>query len=139
MILLSCGNTWNCLPLYQAPSSDETYASNDDDSADWSVHSDWLDVLDDHNMTKSTETVEATQGTELPIGLHWDYSSKIHSTNEMKMEPTLTQVKPDAHKLFKTPLDAVMAVFPLLFWETITDQINKYAQYKIKKDKLIKR
>jgi hypothetical protein len=49
------------------------------------------------------------------------------------MEPTPTQVKPDARKLFKTPLDAVMAVFPLLFWETITDQFNKYAKYKIKK------
>jgi hypothetical protein len=47
------------------------------------------------------------------------------------MEPTPTQVKPDARKLFTTPLDAVMAVFPLLFWELITDQINKYAQYKI--------
>jgi hypothetical protein len=72
MILLSCNNIWNCLPCTRP----HTYASNDDDSADWSVHSDWLDVLDDHNMTKSTETVEATQRTELPIGLHWDYSSK---------------------------------------------------------------
>jgi hypothetical protein len=89
--------------------------------------------LDDHNLTKSTEIVEISQATELPIGLHWDYSSEIHSTNERKMEPNATQVKPDARKLFKMPLDAVMAVFPLLFWETITDQFNKYAKYKIKK------
>jgi hypothetical protein len=93
-------------------------------------------------MTKSTETVEAAQGTELPIGLHWDYSSKINSTDERKMEPTPTEVKQDARKLFKTPLDAVMAVFPLIFWETITEQINKYAQYKIKRrqvDQKVKR
>jgi hypothetical protein len=35
-----------------------------------------------------------------------------------------------------------MAIFPLLFWETITDQINKYAEFKIKKrlrEKKVKR
>jgi len=29
--------------------------------------------------------------------------------------------------MFKMPIDSVMAIFPLLFWETKTEQINKYA------------
>jgi hypothetical protein len=39
------------------------------------------------------------------------------------------QVKPEATKLFKTPIDAVMAVFPLLFWETVTNEIDRYAAF----------
>jgi hypothetical protein len=35
-----------------------------------------------------------------------------------------------------------MAVFSMIFWETICDEVNKYTQYKItqkQKDKLVKR
>ena len=53
--------------------------------------------------------------TELPYGLHWDYAGSISNTNENKMDPMPTTVKPEATKLFKTPIDAVMAMFPLLF------------------------
>jgi hypothetical protein len=71
--------------------------------------------------------------TELPYGLHWDYAGSISNTNENKMDPMPTTVKPEATKLFKTPIDAVMAMFPLLFWETVTNEINRYAEFKIKK------
>ena len=33
--------------------------------------------------------------------------------------------------MFKMPIGSVMAIFPLLVWETKTEQINKYAAYKI--------
>ncbi len=72
------------------------------------------------------------QSSELPAGLHWDYSGNISTTSENKMSHTPTTVKQDARKLFKSPLDSVMAIFPLLFWETITKQINKYAEFKVK-------
>jgi hypothetical protein len=70
--------------------------------------------------------------TELPYGLHWDYAGSISKANENKMDPTPKTVKPEATKLFKTPIDAVMAMFPLLLWETVTNEINRYAAFKIK-------
>jgi hypothetical protein len=71
--------------------------------------------------------------TELPYGLHWDYAGSISNTNENKMDPMPTTIRPKATKLFKTPIDAVMAMFLSIFWETVTNEINKYAAFKIKK------
>jgi hypothetical protein len=66
-------------------------------------------------MESEPDISEGMQSSELPAGLHWDYSGNISTTSENKMSHTPTTVEQDARKLFKSPLDSVMAIFPLLF------------------------
>ncbi len=113
----------------QAPSSDESYGTDEDESDEWSICDDWLDALQKEQSDIVPESEQKEPMTELPYGLHWDYAGSISNTNENKMDPMPTTVKPEATKLFKTPIDAVMAMFPLLFWETVTNEIDRYAAF----------
>jgi hypothetical protein len=83
-------------------------------------------------LDSEPELHEGMPRTELSYGLHWDYCGNMSATNANKLDPFPTTVKPEARKLFKSPIDSVMAIFPLLFWLTITNQINKYAEFMIK-------
>jgi hypothetical protein len=118
---------------YQAPSSDESNDSEGNESDDdWSICvDDWMEHFRLEDADTEPDESEGIKSSELPTGLHWDYSGNISTTNEAKMSPTPTTVKYEARKLFKSPIDSVMAIFPLLFWETITKQINNYAHFKI--------
>jgi hypothetical protein len=37
-----------------------------------------------------------------------------------------TRVRSGHEKFFRAPIDSVMAVFPIIFWETIRDEVKKY-------------
>jgi hypothetical protein len=50
----------------------------------------------------------------------------------MMMPSTNTHMKPGKEHFFKTPVSSMMAIFPLLFWDKIVEEINRYAAQKIK-------
>jgi hypothetical protein len=56
------------------------------------------------------------------------------TTNEVSptmMASTNTHMKPGKEHLFKSPLSSMMAIFPLLFWDTIVEEINRYAAQRL--------
>ena len=94
------------------------------------------------NVDEEQATTEAAEVGEIPSGIHWEFQGTIRNLPEGKMKPSPTTVRCGYEKYFQSPIDAVMAVFPMIFWETIRDEVNKYAQYKItqkQKEKLVKR
>jgi hypothetical protein len=126
----------------QAPSSDDSNESDDESMEDWSICIFLKEHFGDEQLNNNDFQESILEQNEMPHGLHWDYSANLNATSEKKMKPTPTSMKPGSRKLFKSPMDSVMAIFPLIFWETITKNINKYADYKIKKrmsDKKVKR
>ena len=66
-------------------------------------------------------------------GLHWEYNGVIHNVSERKMKNKSTSVKADCHHFFQSPVSSMMAIFPVVFWNIIVREINRYATQKIKK------
>jgi hypothetical protein len=46
-----------------------------------------------------------------------------------------TKLKPGAEKLFQTPIDAVLSIFLMPFWEVIVTEANRYAEQKLELQK----
>jgi hypothetical protein len=44
---------------------------------------------------------------------------------------TPTKLKPGSEKFFCTPIDSVLAIFPLPCWEVIVTEANRYAEQKL--------
>ena len=80
------------LYFYQAPSSDDSYASEDDESDDCSICNDWLVPLCEEHVDSGPEVQHNEPMTELPYGLHFDYAVCINATNEKKWMPLLLQL-----------------------------------------------
>jgi hypothetical protein len=78
----------------QAPSSDKSNSSDDDESEDWSLHDNWMEQFGFEDITNSPMEQDPVQSTELPHGLHWDCTENIHATSAKKMKPTAMSVKP---------------------------------------------
>jgi hypothetical protein len=66
-------------------------------------------------------------------GLHWEYNGVIHNVSERKMKNKSTSVKADCHHFFQSPVSSMMAIFPLVFWNIIVREIDRYATRKIKR------
>ncbi len=64
-------------------------------------------------------------------GLHWEFNGSIENKPHNKMLFTPTKLKPGSDRLFCTPIDSVMAIFPLPFWEVIVTEVNHYAEQKL--------
>ena len=79
--------------------------------------------------------VEPSASPSPTTGIHWEYQGSIMTTSSKKMPLSHTKVQSAHDKLFRSPIQSVMAVFPLFFWETIRDEVNRYAEFKIAKRK----
>jgi hypothetical protein len=86
--------------------------------------------LDGSNVEPSASATPTT-------GIHWEYQGSITTTSTKKMPLCSTKVRIRHEKLFKSPIQSVMAVFPLIFWETIRDELIDMQSLKLLKETLI--
>jgi hypothetical protein len=68
-------------------------------------------------------------------GLHWIYNRGILKEPDEKMPMKKTTIKPGYEHIFKTPIEATLAMFPVGFWEIITMEINHFAEQKLQSKK----
>jgi hypothetical protein len=118
-------------------SSDSGYYSSDDE---WLLFGNTDSNFEPHaNCVLSSEAdADEEQNNSATItGLHWVYNGSICKEPDDKMPMKKTTIKPGYEHLFKNPTDAMLAVFPVGFWEIIAMEINRYADQKIsnRKDK----
>jgi hypothetical protein len=121
--------------------------SCDDDSSNGTDLDDCEDIewlfLDgqDSNLKKIQETNDVSDGEVEDYnrdgytinGLHWESNGSIEKESDKKMPPRDTTIKPECQNFFKTPIDSVMAIFPIVFWEIIMKESNRYAEFKLKR------
>ncbi len=67
--------------------------------------------------------------------LHWVYNWSISKEPEQKMPLKQTTNKPGFERLFKTPMEATLAIFLIAFWEIIMMEIYRYAEQKLQSKK----
>jgi len=121
----------------RAPSSDESCATDlgDFDSeldSSWAIVADGKEALSSSSITPLlVKDVDAV--SDAIDGLHWEYNGVIHNVSDRKMKNKSTSVKADCHHFFQSPVSSMMAIFPLVFWNIIVREINRYATQKIKK------
>ncbi len=117
-----------------APSSDESCClvdeQDDSDVSDWDIFEDCAPIFggneDDKPNIKGTEVANSIDG------LHWEFNGNIHQLSPGVMAPENTKIKSGKESLFRTPLSSMMSIFPLIFWDKIVKEVNRYAQQKIK-------
>jgi hypothetical protein len=90
----------------QPPTSDESNESDEESSEDWSICDFLKEQFGDEQLYNNVFEENILEQNEMPHGLHWDYSANIIATNENKMKPTPTSMKPGSRKLFKMPMDS---------------------------------
>jgi hypothetical protein len=61
-------------------------------------------------------------------GLHWEVGTEITEAPADKREHMATKIKDDYKHLFNTPVDAMFALLPYIFWELMCYEINQYAK-----------
>ncbi len=66
------------------------------------------------NVDEEQATTEAAEVGEIPSGIHWEFQGTIRNLPEGKMQPSPTTVRCGYEKYFQSPIDAVMAVFPMI-------------------------
>jgi hypothetical protein len=123
------------VPTFLDDSSANSISSTDDvegSELEWCV----LNGLDS-NLTRS-DVLEATpngdeQGEPDFTGFHWSFDGQINTSPPEKMPFKKSTVKPSCHQLFVTPMDSVMAMFLMNFWEVIVRETNRYAIQKLQK------
>ncbi len=116
-----------------APSSDDASCLADEkydsDLSDWDILDNCEPMFggkdDDKPNIKSPEISNSIDG------LHWEFHGKTHQLSPGMMAPQNTHIKPGKQSLFKSPLSLMMTIFPLLFWDKIVQEINRYATQKI--------
>ncbi len=119
----------------QAPpseaSSDEEYVDSESEGG-WELFDDDLDWLKNATLL---DRYEAEQNGDSPPepndntpinGLHWEFNGTISTIPSQKMTPRNTTVKQDSLTMFSTPISSMMTIFPLLFWEVIVTEVNRY-------------
>jgi hypothetical protein len=121
----------------------DTLLISDDDDHESEEDSDW-ELFDPPNSPREEETYAEISPTrdeksnaEKPSshdidGLHWEFNGTIKELSPMMMPSTNTHMKPGKEHLFKSPVSSMMAIFPLLFWDKIVEEINRYVTQKIK-------
>jgi hypothetical protein len=119
--------------VMSAPSSDvdEESASDTDESDD--MQSEWQIVGQDQlgmhptDLSQEGDNSDSTEAIPTFDGLLWEHGVEIIEEPLDMMEPTPATI-PDQHKhLFATPVDAMFAVLPYTFWESMTFEVNRYA------------
>ncbi len=120
----------------QAPDSEESSDSENSEASELN----W-DIFDDRN--ESFKFIDAMDSCEVESnqnlgnndtptnGLHWAYNGTITSIPNNKMPDTSTTLKSGSNTLFSTPIKSMVTMFPLLFWEIIVAEINRYAEQKL--------
>jgi hypothetical protein len=74
--------------------------------------------------SSDTEEDDITAG--VPTLLHWENGTNFDTEPTEKMAETPFTVKPEFQHLFGSPIDAVFAMLPYLFWEIMAFEINRY-------------
>jgi hypothetical protein len=67
-------------------------------------------------------------------GLHWENGTELTTKPTKLMEEKPTFLKRDYEHLFTTPVDSMFAVMPLVFWEIMACEVNRYADQYLKKN-----
>jgi Transposase IS4 len=65
-------------------------------------------------------------------GLHWENGTELTNKPTKLMEEKPTFLKRDYEHLFTTPVDSMFAVMPLVFWEIMACEVNRYADQYLK-------
>ncbi len=116
-------------------SSDSGYYSSDDE---WLLFGNTDSNFEPHaNCVLSSEAYadEEQNNSATITGLHWVYNGSIRKEPNDKMPMKKTTVKPGYEHLFKNPTDAMLAIFPMGFWEIIAMETYRYADQKIERIK----
>ncbi len=125
-----------------APSSDDEASSVESSSDDEYEESDWFicgnrtepDVVSNEIGTIDTSPIKRTIH-----GLMWENGAEVPNEPIRKMKQTKTTIKKDYQHLFSTPIDAMFATLPFVFWEITAVEINRYATQfmELKNTKLV--
>lgn len=67
------------------------------------------------------------------VGLHWDCSATVDVEPAHKRNSRGATVKNSCIEFFVTPISSAMSIFPVDFWTTIVDEVNRYAEQKMSK------
>jgi hypothetical protein len=81
-----------------------------ENSFDWGLTNSFY-----NNVNEEPASTEAAELDEIPSGIHWDFQGTIRNLPEGIMQPTPTTVRCGYEKYFESPIDAVLAVFPMIF------------------------
>jgi hypothetical protein len=59
--------------------------------------------------------------------LHWEIGTEVNAGPDDKKQHMVTKIKDGYKHLFTTPVDAMFALMPYVFWELMCHEINYYA------------
>ncbi len=144
IILITSVNFHLCPHIYKAPpseaSSDEKNIESDS-KGEWQLFDDDEDWLQNATLLRHYEAENFTDdmsepNNNTPInGLHWVFNGTISTKPSRIMNPRNTTVKQGCETMFSTPISSMMTMFPLLFWEVIVAEVNRYAEQKLSRKK----
>jgi hypothetical protein len=121
--------------LGEAPTSDDSMSSEDDDAAKYDSNDDW-EIVEETKQSWLPEDIGKSpiRGTkdEAINGLTWVFNGEINNLSPRMMEAKTTTIKKGMESNFKSPLSSMMSVFPLFFWDIIVQEINRYAAQTVK-------
>ena len=101
---------------------------------DPSLDDELLELFQDKEM--SCDEVYDASVLDPIDGLHWEVGTEIKEALADKREHMATKIKDGYKHLFSTPVDAMFALLPYIFWQLICHEINRYAkQYMDRKKK----
>jgi len=128
--------------LTDAPLSDfcnsDTACDSIGSDFDWTLFNNGDPYLEKKlDLELDGSNVEPSASATPTTGIHWEYQGSITTTSTKKMPLCSTKVRIRHEKLFKSPIQSVMAVFPLIFWETIRDELIDMQSLKLLKETLI--
>jgi hypothetical protein len=113
----------------------EGQSDGSDDDAEWHIYQntppDFLNSNHDPLAPIDEESSDASEGNDVDVyqfnGLHWQRGGNLEIPQSKMNTPTGATLKDGAQKYFRTPIDSLMAMLPIMFWDKMLLEINRYA------------
>jgi hypothetical protein len=111
--------------------SNVSLCDEEDDPLEWMLFG-----TREEEMSPTQELPDCDENSFIWLqGLHWETDNTIEQRSSRVMNYKSSEVHDDYKHLFTSPIDSMFAVIPLVFWEVLLEEVNRYANGYIRSKK----
>jgi hypothetical protein len=111
--------------------SNVSLCDKEDDPIEWMLFG-----TREEEMSPTQELPDCDENSFIQLqGLHWETDNTIKQRSSRVMNYKSSEVHDDYKHLFTSPIDSMFAVIPLVFWEVLSEEVNRYANDYIRSKK----
>jgi hypothetical protein len=111
--------------------SNVSLCDEEDDPLEWMLFG-----TREEEMSPAQELPDCDENSFIQLqGLHWETDNTIKQRSSRVMNYKSSEVHDDYKHLFTSPIVSMFAVIPLVFWEVLSEEVNRYANDYIRSKK----